>query len=132
MVDRGHRPSPSDLDAAEYRELMGRAALAAQVGPYRRVYGVLKQVQYQSSDSKRLSQNSTNNRVLFVSVSAIGALSVVFNKSDADGVMGQRITFVDNVPGAGVNYYDVVLFPGDELHATASASAVLQVNEQSY
>jgi hypothetical protein len=123
--------SPADLEKVHYERLMGRAALAAQVGPFRRVFGVMKQVVFAVATSKVLSQNSTRDRILFVTVSVLGTLPVVFNKSDSDGVMGQRVAFSDNIPGANINYLDFILYPGDELHATAGPGA-LQVNEQSF
>lgn len=130
MVARA-APSPADLEKADYDRLAARAALAAQVGPFRRVFGVMKQVAYPATTSKILSQNSTRDRVLFVTVSVLGTFPVIFNKSDSDGVMGQRVAFSDNIPGANVNYLDFILYPGDELHAT-TGPGTLQVNEQSF
>jgi hypothetical protein len=112
--------------------LFRRAAFAAQVGPFRRIFGVMRQPTWASPDSKSLAQNSTRDRVLFVTVSVIGTTTAVFNKSDSDGSAGLRVAFSDNVPGAAVNYLDFILLPGEELHATASAGVTMQVNEQSY
>lgn len=133
MVARDQRqPTVGELDAAALDELNRRAALAAQVGPYRRPYGVLKQSVYQAESSKQLAQNSTKVRVLFVTVSVLGSQAMVFNKTDSIGAFGLRVALSDNVPGQSVSYIDFILYPGDELHATAPAGTVLQVNEQSF
>jgi hypothetical protein len=132
MVARDHRLGPAEEQEAALHELYRRAALAAQVGPCRRPYGALRQPTFPTAGTQQISKNTTQNRILFVTVTVIGTAAIVFSKSDSSGVAGYRTTLSDNQPGQMNNAADFVLFPGDELHAASSANTQLQTLEQTY
>lgn len=103
----------SGSGADDERGLLGRAYIAAVIGPTRRPQGRPRSVTLSATQPVQLATNNLENRVLFCTVAIVstgGGGIVVFAK-DAGSAPG------DLVP-VGPNTRNFILYPGEVLWGT--------------
>lgn len=113
-------------------DLRLRAYFASVIGPARAPYGFKKFFNFAAGGFLELAQNSTRDRVLFVSIS----------RADIPGGVTTAATFTQSVGGAGgtdftvsfpfTGRFNFVLYPEESLSLLCAGAAQIVKAEEAY